>query len=217
MWLPCVKDVMRGLHPHDAPHASRRAERVAYATVVPCQLEPIPAVHPKQWFPDATRSPVKSSNELSSKIEARPGACKGIASAWLKSQSYSVPSYATDTSDLHMRESMVDGLKLSTRSCMYSASLPCLYSRSAKRLMGMFVIVNSSLNRMPKWVRSSEAYFSRSAPWGGGRNAPAGLYTRSSFRSLPSMPYPAWLRMRSPSIERSKTLLPRCLFTFSAE
>ena len=51
----------------------------------------------------------------------------------------------------------------------------------------------------------------------GGRNAPPGLYTRSSFRGEPGWPKPAALSRRSPAIERSKTLLPRCVSTFFCE
>eukprot|EP00967_Tisochrysis_lutea_P058261 scaffold74050_cov37-Tisochrysis_lutea.AAC.4 len=41
--------------------------------------------------------------------------------------------------------------------------------------------------------------------WGGGRNAPPGLYTRSRRRPEPDTPNPTTLRARRPRIDRSNT------------
>ena len=53
--------------------------------MVPCQLEPDPAVQPKQWLPVCILAEVSSSrDERSQTVDL---ADSGIASAWLKSQS----------------------------------------------------------------------------------------------------------------------------------
>ena len=61
-----------------APHA-----------VAPWQLEPSPAVQPKQWHAVATRAPGSPASEARSKTVRAPDG-SGRSSCWLKSQSYSL-------------------------------------------------------------------------------------------------------------------------------
>ena len=79
----------------------------------------MPAVHPKQWLPVLTRSAVSVSSVSMSQmlVAARLlPVWSGIARAWLKSQSYRLPSCETETRERHMAESTVPGLKASTSS-----------------------------------------------------------------------------------------------------
>ena len=61
MWVGMGRRARGGAGARESGGPPRSAERV-YA-VAPVQLEPIPAVQPKQWLLDATAAPSSSSSE----------------------------------------------------------------------------------------------------------------------------------------------------------
>ena len=81
------------------------------------QLDPVPAVQPKQWR--AVRI-ARDRRASTSKSRMCRGACAstGISSIWLKSQSNRRPSQPTDTVFRHITPAAAVGLKVSTSVCM---------------------------------------------------------------------------------------------------
>ena len=117
----------------------------------PVQLDPEPAVHPKQCFSVAMGFPAKKSKVSTSQIVVffLPEAPSSISKAWLKSQSYLqecqkdlrtyiFPSQPILMRFLHISPSTVDLLKEDERSSMYFTYSPVRW-RSSANLVRQFI------------------------------------------------------------------------------
>ena len=82
--------------------------------------------------------------------------------------------------------------------------------------MGKLVMANKLLKTILKSFFNAVLNSNSNAVCDGGKNAPAGLYTKFNVSSLPSIPYPTSLSICSALILSSNTPSPRCLSVRSA-
>ena len=119
---------------------ARDGVRAQVTLYQPPQLEPAPAVQPKQCAAVATRRPASAAASNSAIVRGRERSTP-ISSIWLKSQSNRRPVQSTLTSERHMSPSTAAGLKAFTSFSRYCSSFPERRRSSRKRRIGMFVIV----------------------------------------------------------------------------